>query len=72
MNKTMGGPKWKKYNMFVQSVAAGNMNRINFRQQEEISQKYLMYRIRSLLLSAARDVGIRNCIKISLLLDGIF
>lgn len=42
-----------------------------FQATGETFQRYLMYRIRNSLLSAAKDVGIRNYIKRSLQWGGI-
>ena len=48
------------------------MSLINFKQQEVILPKYSMCKIRNLLLLAARNVVIQNCIKGKQALDGTF
>lgn len=48
--KIIGGSTWKSNSTYVRNVVIGPMNQINFKQQEEISQNYLIYKIKSLLL----------------------
>lgn len=48
--KIIGGSTWKSNNTYVPNVVIGPMNQTNFKQQEEISQNYLIYKIKNLLL----------------------
>lgn len=48
--KIIGGSTWKSNSTYVRNVAIGPMNQTNFKQQEEISQNYLIYKIKNLLL----------------------
>lgn len=48
--KIIGGSTWKSNSTYVPNVVIGPMNQTNFKQQEEISQNYLIYKIKNLLL----------------------
>lgn len=58
--------------IYAQNAVTEDMNQTNFRQQEEISQNYLMYRIKNLSLLVVKSVAIQNCTKHKLQLDGMF
>ncbi|MBP1862489.1 hypothetical protein BD780_002895 [Clostridium tetanomorphum] len=67
-----GGSKWKRNSISAQNAVTWNMKLTNFRQLVGILQRYLIYKIKNLLLSAVKDVGTQNCTKQSLPTDGIY